>query len=180
PSGLIDSWVSGRLAARWARVGADETPIGNRTAPFLLEIIASWSDPKHNDRNIAWARQLFDGMHEFSSGKMNLNFSGAGEDNDRLVHSAFGKRRALRQPRTGEAHVRPDQYVSTESEHRDRGHVTHVFEPRCCDHERSHWVVWLKRNARWNNVRSDPRFEALLRNTELPRLTCTEDRRACW
>ena len=29
-------------------------------------------------------------MHWFSSGQIDLNFSGAGEDNDRLVRAAFG------------------------------------------------------------------------------------------
>jgi hypothetical protein len=29
-------------------------------------------------------------MHQFSSGKTNLNFSGAGEDNERFVRAAFG------------------------------------------------------------------------------------------
>jgi hypothetical protein len=29
-------------------------------------------------------------MHSFSSGKINANFSGAGEDNERLVRAAFG------------------------------------------------------------------------------------------
>ncbi len=78
------------LGGAMARVGADETPIGSRTAPFLLEIIGSWSDWEDNDRNIAWTRQVFDAMHQFSSGQTNPNFSGAGEDNERLVHAAFG------------------------------------------------------------------------------------------
>jgi hypothetical protein len=30
-------------------------------------------------------------MHSFSSGKINLNFSGADEDNERFVHAAFGE-----------------------------------------------------------------------------------------
>jgi hypothetical protein len=78
------------LAERWPAWGADETPIGSRTAPFLLEIIGSWSDREDNDRNIAWTRQGFEAMHQFSSRQTNLNFSGAGEDNERLVHAAFG------------------------------------------------------------------------------------------
>ena len=34
--------------------------------------------------------------------------------------------------------------------------------------ERSHWLVWLKRDARWDEVRSDPRFLKLVRNVGLP------------
>jgi TolB-like protein/tetratricopeptide (TPR) repeat protein len=34
--------------------------------------------------------------------------------------------------------------------------------------ERSHWLVWLKRDPRWNQVRSDARFQGLVRKIGLP------------
>ena len=34
--------------------------------------------------------------------------------------------------------------------------------------ERSHWLVWLKRDPRWNDVRNDPRFVQLVRKIGLP------------
>jgi tetratricopeptide (TPR) repeat protein len=34
--------------------------------------------------------------------------------------------------------------------------------------ERSHWLVWLNRDPRWNDVRRDPRFQNLVRNVGLP------------
>ena len=34
--------------------------------------------------------------------------------------------------------------------------------------ERSHWLVWLKRDPRWNDVRSDARFQDLVRKVGLP------------
>jgi len=34
--------------------------------------------------------------------------------------------------------------------------------------ERSHWLVWLKRDPRWNDVRSDARFKDLVRKIGLP------------
>ena len=34
--------------------------------------------------------------------------------------------------------------------------------------ERSHWLVWLKRDPRWNDVRDDPRFVQLVRKVGLP------------
>ncbi|HJZ71791.1 MAG TPA: BBE domain-containing protein, partial [Vicinamibacterales bacterium] len=84
---LLAMWA---LGGAMARVAADATPIGDRTAPFLLEIIGTWHDGADTDRNIAWVRQLFETMHRFSSGKTNLNFSGAGEDNEPFVRAAFG------------------------------------------------------------------------------------------
>jgi TolB-like protein/Tfp pilus assembly protein PilF len=35
--------------------------------------------------------------------------------------------------------------------------------------ERSHWLVWLKRDPRWNAIRADLRFAALVRQVGLPR-----------
>ena len=34
--------------------------------------------------------------------------------------------------------------------------------------ERSHWLVWLKRDPRWNDIRSDARFKDLVRQVGLP------------
>ncbi len=34
--------------------------------------------------------------------------------------------------------------------------------------ERSHWLVWLKRDPRWDDVRNDPRFGSLVRKVGLP------------
>jgi hypothetical protein len=73
-----------------ARVGNDETPVGNRSAPFLLEVVGSWSEAAHTEQNVVWVRHVFETMHSFSSGKINPNFSGAGEDNERFVRAAFG------------------------------------------------------------------------------------------
>jgi hypothetical protein len=78
------------LGGAMGRVGKDATPVGNRSAPFLLEIIGSWSEAAHTEQNVVWVRHVFETMHSFSSGKINLNFSGAGEDNERFVRAAFG------------------------------------------------------------------------------------------
>ena len=34
--------------------------------------------------------------------------------------------------------------------------------------ERSHWLVWLKRDPRWNEVRDDMRFQKLVQKIGLP------------
>jgi hypothetical protein len=34
--------------------------------------------------------------------------------------------------------------------------------------ERTHWLVWLRRDRRWGPIRPDPRFEALAIRVGLP------------
>jgi FAD/FMN-containing dehydrogenase len=84
---MFDIWAVG---GAMARVGNDDTPIGSRLAPFSIQIIGSWAEAAHAEQNVVWVRHMFETMHCFSSGKTNLNFSGAGEDNERLVRAAFG------------------------------------------------------------------------------------------
>ena len=36
--------------------------------------------------------------------------------------------------------------------------------------ERSHWLVWLRIDPRWDALRSDPRFADLIKRMHFPRL----------
>jgi serine/threonine protein kinase/Flp pilus assembly protein TadD len=49
----------------------------------------------------------------------------------------------------------------------DREHVFSSLE--AAYRERSHWLVWLKRDPRWNDVSSDARFQDLVRRVRLGR-----------
>jgi hypothetical protein len=48
-----------------ARVGADETAFGDRSAPFRLGIEANWEDAAHGDLNIAWVHEAYTTMERF-------------------------------------------------------------------------------------------------------------------
>jgi hypothetical protein len=87
PRSLLAIWA---LGGAMARVGRGATPAGTKSAPFLLEVIGTWSEPARTEQNIVWVRHVFETMHLFSSGAINPNFSGAGEDNERFVRAAFG------------------------------------------------------------------------------------------
>jgi FAD/FMN-containing dehydrogenase len=71
------------------RVDPSETAVGERGAPFLMEILANWADPARADANIRWARELFDAMQPHSTGKTNLNFPGLGDEAG-FTHAALG------------------------------------------------------------------------------------------
>ena len=78
------------LGGALGRVDPDATAIGERSAPFLLEILANWAAPEETERNVAWARDFFAAMERFGTGKTNLNFPGLGED-PRFVRAALGR-----------------------------------------------------------------------------------------
>jgi len=97
----IQAWVEQRpspmsMAGVWAlggalsRVGPGETATGDRTALFLLEILANWADPMETEANVTWARGFFDAMQQFGTGKTNFNFPGLAED-PQFVRAAFGR-----------------------------------------------------------------------------------------
>ena len=72
------------------RVAADATAFGDRSAPFLLELNSSWTDPQETERNIAWTRQLWADLRRFSSGGLYLNFTGLDEEGEDLVRGTYG------------------------------------------------------------------------------------------
>ena len=69
----------------------NDTAVGSRNSPFLLEILANWKEPERTDANIAWARAVFEDLHQCSRGKPNFNFPGVGEDMKSFVSAAFAE-----------------------------------------------------------------------------------------
>jgi hypothetical protein len=47
------------LGGAAARMGADETAFGDRSARFIMNLLANWSEPSADAGNIAWIRGLF-------------------------------------------------------------------------------------------------------------------------
>lgn len=87
PMSMAGIWA---LGGALERVDPDASAAGACNAPFLLEILANWSDPANADANISWTREFFDAMAPFSTGQTNFNFPGLGED-DSFVRAAFGE-----------------------------------------------------------------------------------------
>jgi FAD/FMN-containing dehydrogenase len=77
-----------QLGGAISRVGPEETPIGDRDAPYMLSVDGNWADPAQAEAEIAWVRRVVAGAERFSTGGTYLNFGGQ-EDAD--VPAAFGK-----------------------------------------------------------------------------------------
>ena len=88
PLSMLVVWAQGGALAR---VRPDDTAVGARNSPFHLEILANWKEPARTDANIAWARAVFEDMHQSSRGKPNFNFPGVDDDMKPFVRAAFAE-----------------------------------------------------------------------------------------
>jgi FAD/FMN-containing dehydrogenase len=86
PMSMVGLWAEGGALGH---VDPTATASGSRRAPFLVEILANWTDTEHADANIDWAQQLFHAMTPFSTGQTNFNFPGLGDD-PTFVRAALG------------------------------------------------------------------------------------------
>ncbi|SDM97539.1 FAD/FMN-containing dehydrogenase [Halogranum gelatinilyticum] len=87
PLSTVDVW---QLGGAIADVDEGETAFGERDAPYMLGIEANWDDAEGDDANIAWARELYETMQEFSPGGLYVNFPGFGEEGEELVRAVYG------------------------------------------------------------------------------------------
>jgi hypothetical protein len=64
-----------------ARVGPDETSFGDRSAPFIINILGTWVDAKDDEANISWIRNLFAELKPFMTPGVYVNFMSVDEEN---------------------------------------------------------------------------------------------------
>jgi hypothetical protein len=80
PATLIELAYLGGAAAR---VAATETAFGDRTSPFVINLIANWSDAAEDATNIAWVRNLFQELRPAMTPGVYVNFM-SGDEDDRV------------------------------------------------------------------------------------------------
>ena len=83
----IDIWTMGGALNR---IGADDSPLSSREAPFMIGVEANWDDLLDNERNIAWVHECVNRLARFSAPGIYLNFPGFLEEADELVQEAYG------------------------------------------------------------------------------------------
>jgi hypothetical protein len=71
------------LGGAAARTGADETAFGDRSAPFILNLLANWSEPSADAGNVAWIRGVFDKLRPAMKPGVYINFM-SGDEQDRV------------------------------------------------------------------------------------------------
>src|SRR5215467_14778127 len=78
------------LGGAAARVAPGETAFGDRSSPFVLNLLANWSDPADDAANIGWIRSLFARLRPKMAPGVHINFM-SGDEDDR-VSEAYRER----------------------------------------------------------------------------------------
>lgn len=103
PDGLIEAAVSAfervpsklsallfeQFGGAVSRVPRDSTAFDQRDSDYNFVIVSRWVEPGETDRNVAWARSTSEAVKPFTTGRVYVNYIGAGEGPDR-VRAAFG------------------------------------------------------------------------------------------
>jgi hypothetical protein len=66
-----------------ARVAAGETAFGDRSSPFVVNLLANWSDASEDAANVAWIRNLFKVLRPSMAPGVYVNFM-SGDEDDRV------------------------------------------------------------------------------------------------
>ena len=71
------------LGGAAARIAANETAFGDRSAPFIMNLLANWSEPSADAGNISWIRGLFNKLRPAMKPGVYINFM-SGDEQDRV------------------------------------------------------------------------------------------------
>ena len=71
------------LGGAAARVASDETAFGDRSSPFVINLLANWSDASDDAANVAWIRNLFNQLRPSMAPGVYVNFM-SGDEDDRV------------------------------------------------------------------------------------------------
>lgn len=88
PTSPHSSLLFFQLGGAAARLAADHSAAGNRSANYILNINAAWEAPP-DEHHIAWARDFWQDLHPHSTGGVYVNFMTEDEDDSR-VEAAYG------------------------------------------------------------------------------------------
>ncbi len=71
------------LGGAAAQVAAEETAFGDRSAPFIMNLLANWQDASADAANIAWVRGLFKKLRPAMKPGVYVNFM-SGDEQERV------------------------------------------------------------------------------------------------
>lgn len=82
-----------------ARVPAEETAFGDRSAPFVVNILSNWTSPDDDEANIVWTKDLFHRLRPAMVPGVYVNFM-SGDESDRVPEAYRNRWERLRTIKT--------------------------------------------------------------------------------
>ena len=74
-----------------ARIGAEESAFGERSAPYMVAVACNWADAGDDDANVAWVRDVWGELDALGTGSAYSNFSGPEDVSASGGRDAFGR-----------------------------------------------------------------------------------------
>jgi len=71
------------LGGAAGQVGADETAFGDRSAPFITNLLANWADASDDALHVSWIRAVFEKLRPTMKPGVYVNFM-SGDEQDRV------------------------------------------------------------------------------------------------
>jgi hypothetical protein len=71
------------LGGAASRIASAETAFGDRSSPFVINLLANWADPSDDAANVAWIRNLFMALRPSMVPGVYVNFM-SGDEDDRV------------------------------------------------------------------------------------------------
>jgi len=78
------------LGGAASRVAATQTAFGDRSSPYVLNLLGSWSEKSEDAANVCWVRNLFQSLRPSMTPGVYINFM-SGDEDDR-VREAYHER----------------------------------------------------------------------------------------
>ena len=74
------------LGGAASQVAADQTAFGDRSSPFIMNLLAQWSDAAADGVHISWVRELFNKLRPAMKPGVYVNFM-SGDEQDRVAEA---------------------------------------------------------------------------------------------
>ena len=103
------------LGGAASRIAANETAFGDRSAPFIMNLLANWSEPSADAANISWVRSLFNKLRPAMKPGVYVNFM-SGDEQDRVpeaYHERWDRMVAVKSHYDPQNFFRLNQNIST-------------------------------------------------------------------
>ncbi len=74
------------LGGAAARVGAADTAFGDRSSPFVINLLGNWLEESEDGLNVSWVRSLFQSLRHSMTPGVYINFM-SGDEDDRVLEA---------------------------------------------------------------------------------------------